>query len=407
MKNYKKQFKISLQFIFDHTLAVICGLLTAYVVTCFSVFIEVNQKIANLGDYNKYVFMLICLLLFIKKGGNLTTIKAPGAIWFLIFVIYIASRMVVYDDEISRITVTIGKSYIIFLSVINICDSDDDYAIYGFWFILFMTIALLLYINQIGVENISRIQRRIMSEEFVEINSNTISYFAAMLFIIYCYIVRNKDTLIVSLFKAFYFVLASYIIILHASRGALIILAIATILRFASFKNLKTIFLSLFGIILFFLLIQDIMPDSRMLTDRIYNLEKLEQEKRQDLTSRAWQTFIEDPVWGKGPQYSYFGMHENHLEYLNFLIHFGIIGSIILLIGFFRTFPVSGLLSSRYSIILCQFTILFLLFANIITVVPFSLAFLYHEIKSTKGAELSLRKWKLRKLKMRLSHSPS
>lgn len=385
-KNFWQTCKESKQTII---LATIVSYVTA---SCAHVF-GVYFKEYLLYRYNKFfVILLICVLLLRISKNRIIRLKLPGLIWFGIFFAYaLLHGLYPAGDRAFDIAYSLLKIYTLFLIIINLFRTKKEYIILGITFAVVTTITLAVYYVHARRHGWGS---RITAEKLgFFINANTISYIAVLAFIIYMFVTKNGR------FKGCLFsqlcVLAGAAIIINAnaSIGAFVLLTATVMLTMLKLKNTKILLLSVCIILIIGYVYYKYIPYTKLITQRIeYKIKAGQYDERPYLTRIAFDTFWDEPVWGKG--YDSLSVCEgkpfNHLWYLNVLVAYGIFGLLFVFMWFIAIVPVRAFFISRYSVALLFYIFIFLLLAPPPMLFSMVLAFLYWETRQKSCAELKI-----------------
>jgi hypothetical protein len=363
---------------------IIYAFIISYIATGSGIFLNMFFNMADLTYYNKYLVIIIISVLLFKATSKDYDIKLPGLGWLLTFFTYLIVRSLFNDDNINY-ELTYGyilKNYLIFVIIINIFKSDADISIFSLMVGIVISLNILCYLINIESFVVNMYKTRVVSELFVDININTISYLAVLMFLSISYCFRNNKSIFNYSVNLSFGMLAMYVIMFNATRGALLISVLAV--SFLFIKREKILLsVSLVGIVLIlFQLVQSLVPNPEMLFSRISEGIESGDPARQYLTAIAWEVFKQNPLWGKGFEYMFSADGQtNHLFYLTLLVCYGIYGMLLLIAFGIKLFSPRLLLVSRYSMIFIMFIIVYLIFAPPYIFISIVMAFVYNEIR--------------------------
>jgi hypothetical protein len=363
---------------------IIYAFIISYIATGSGIFLNMFFNVADLTYFNKYLIIIIISVLLFKATSKDYDIKLPGLGWLLIFFTYLIVRSLFNDDNINY-ELTYGyivKNYLLFVIIINIFKSDADISIFSLMVGIVISLNILCYLINIESLVVNMHKMRVASELFADININTISYLAVLMFLSVSYCFRNNKSIFNYSVNLSFGMLAMYVIMLNATRGALLISVLAV--SFLFIKREKILLsVSLVGIVLIlFQLVQSLVPNPEMLFSRISEGIESGDPARQYLTAIAWEVFKQNPLWGKGFEYMFSADGQtNHLFYLTLLVCYGIYGMLLLIAFGIKLFSPRLLLVSRYSMIFIMFIIVYLIFAPPYIFISIVMAFVYNEIR--------------------------
>ena len=375
---------------------VIPAVLISYVVSgCADVF-DAFVPVQKLYSYNKYLVIILAIMLTLKMLSQRSRLKMPGIMPFGAFMVCVLMHgLYPGGDHWYTIAGVLLKIYVLFLIIINYFKTREDFEILGISFVLITIITLGAYCYSYSYSYRSslamEISRRIVSEDMgFYINANTISYLAVLAYIVYYYTFKDKTSLWQLLVQLLLFIGVAWVVIINTSRGASLILAVTAVLSLPRMKKWKTIAVSI-GIVLLLVYIisphstyLQSVPELRSFTERLESTKYIQYSGRTYMTKHAFSKFLEDPLWGKGYD-SVLGSggvgSTNHLLWLNLVVAYGPLGLFILFIWFAQVVNVKNIFSSRHSIMFLIFIFVFLFFAPPVTFLSVIFVFLYHETR--------------------------
>jgi hypothetical protein len=370
------------------------AVLASYVASgCAAIFDALVPAVGRLYS-NKYLVVILAIMLVPKMIlSQRSRLKMPGSVWFGAFMICVLLHgLYPGGDHWYTIAVVLLKIYVLFLIIINYFENREDFAVFGISFVLISIITLAAYYYSYKQNlYLSLVISRAISENMgFYINANTLSYLGVLVYIVYCNIFKDKSSSWHFSGQVLLFIGAAWIVIINASRGASLILAVAAVLSLPRMRKWKRIAVSIGVVLLFGYIISShstylqSVPQIKIFTERLEGIKYFQYDGRTYLTKYAFSRFLEDPLWGKGYDSVYgsgFWGSTNHLWYLNLVVAYGIPGLLILLVWFTQVMHIKNVLSSRYSIMFLIFIFVFLFFAPPTMFLSVALAFLYHESK--------------------------
>lgn len=362
----------------------------SYVATgCAGIF-DAFLPVEALYSYNKYLVAILAIMLASKLMLNRRSrLEMPGIVPFGTFMVCVLMHGL-YPGGDHWYSVEPLKVYVLFLIIINYFKTREDFEILGISFILISIITLAAYYYNYN-QNLylaMKILRASSENMGFYINANTVSYLSVLAYIVYCNIFKDKSSFWHLSMQILLFIGAAWIVIINASRGASLILAVVALLSLPKMRRRKRIAVSIGIALLLGYIISphstylQSVPQIEIFTERLESIKHLQYSGRTYMTKYAFSKFLEAPLWGKGYDSvlgsGYFGS-TNHLWYLNLATAYGIVGLLILLIWFTQLVHIKNVLSSRYATMFLIFIFVFLFFASLVMFLSVVLAFLYHE----------------------------
>lgn len=369
------------------------AILVSYIATGSAGIFDAFVPVQRLYSYNKYVIVILVIMLLLKTLIQRSRLKMPGIMWFGVFMICALLHGLYPGGQYWYIILkALLKIYVLYLIIINYFKTREDFEILGISFVVISVITLGAYYysyRYMGLLVVIETSRSELSDEMgFSININTISYLSALVYIVYCNLFKDRNSLWYFPVQVLLFIGLAWIIIINGSRGAALILAAVVLLGLPRMRKWKTIVVSI-GIILLFGhiisspsdYVQPVVELERFI-QRVDLVKSFQEGERTYIAKYAFSKLLEGPLWGKG-YYSVIGSGgygvTNHLWWLNLAVAYGIIGLLIFLIWFIQATHIRILLFSRYSIMFLIFIFVFFFFAPPVVFLSVVMAFLYHE----------------------------
>jgi hypothetical protein len=211
----------------------------------------------------------------------------------------------------------------------------------------------------------------------MRMNTNVLSGMAVLSYILASVMYYVRKGIPTTVLASLSLVVAIWIPIFNATRGAFTILGICVVQQLWRGRHYALLAISIvFGFLAYEINLFDTEAVGAFL-DRVQNSNYQEEGRWQSLLDE-WQKFSSRPVWGTGHSISPYGDSVNHMFYVNILTDYGIVGFVACGVWLFSMMRLKRVINDSASMVLLSFLLASLVFAPPYLLFSFALGALHY-----------------------------